>query len=71
MEEIPGQVLHYYDNKPTVDELMAKPDGLFHLLDEASRTNQSSDFILGKLSENNSLHTLFFISQLNFPPLDA
>jgi myosin heavy subunit len=49
MEQIPAQVLHYYDNKPTMDELMAKPDGLFHLLDEASRTNQSSDFILGEL----------------------
>jgi myosin heavy subunit len=55
-EEIQAQVLHYYDNKPTVDELMAKPDGLFHLLDEASKTNQSSDFILGELRENNSSH---------------
>ncbi|KDR20620.1 Neither inactivation nor afterpotential protein C [Zootermopsis nevadensis] len=52
VENIPAKVLNYYDNKPTVDELMAKPDGLFHLLDEASRTNQSSDFILGLLESS-------------------
>ncbi|CAG2068464.1 unnamed protein product, partial [Timema podura] len=30
-EEIPIQTLQFYDNKPTVDELMSKPDGLFYL----------------------------------------
>jgi myosin heavy subunit len=44
-------MLHFYDNKPTVDELMAKPNGLFHLLDEASKTSQGSDFILGRFKK--------------------
>jgi Myosin heavy chain len=51
-EEISAEMLYYYDNKPTVDELMAKPDGLFHLLDEASKSNHPSDFILGGYKEN-------------------
>lgn len=51
-EEISAEMLYYYDNKPTVDELMAKPDGLFHLLDEATKTSHSSDFLLGGFKEN-------------------
>jgi myosin heavy subunit len=59
-EEISVEMLHYYDNKPTVDELMAKPEGLFHLLDEASKTIQGSDFILGGFRKNSvSISTVF------------
>lgn len=65
-EEISAEVLHFYDNKPTVDELMAKPDGLFHLLDEASKTSQGSDFILGGFRVNSvsmsKVFQLLFIS---------
>ncbi|KAJ4441704.1 hypothetical protein ANN_11562 [Periplaneta americana] len=48
-EEIPVQTLEYYDNKMSVDELMAKPDGFLYLLDETSRTRQGSEFILKSL----------------------
>jgi hypothetical protein len=51
-EEISAEMLYYYDNKPTVDELMAKPDGLFHLLDDGSKTSHPSYFILGGFKEN-------------------
>lgn len=54
-EEISAEMLYYYDNKPTVDELMAKPDGLFHLLDEACKTSHPSDFLLGGFKENSVL----------------
>lgn len=53
-------MLYYYDNKPTVDELMAKPDGLFHLLDEASKTSHPPYFILGGFKKNSaSMSTVF------------
>lgn len=45
-------MLYYYDNKPIVDELMAKSEGLFQLLDEASKTSNPSDFLLGGFKEN-------------------
>jgi len=51
-EEISAEMLYYYDNKPTVDELMAKPDGLFHLLDDTSKTNHPSDYLLGGFKKN-------------------
>ncbi|PSN54627.1 hypothetical protein C0J52_10832 [Blattella germanica] len=51
-EEIPVQTLPYYDNKPTVDELMAKSDGFMYMLDEASRTGKGSKFILNSLESN-------------------
>jgi myosin heavy subunit len=51
-EEISAEMLYYYDNKPTVDELMAKPEGMFHLLDETSKTSHPSDFLLGVFKEN-------------------
>jgi hypothetical protein len=45
---------------------MAKPDGLFHLLDEASKTSQGSDFILGGFRVNSvsmsKVFQLLFIS---------
>lgn len=40
--------LQYYDNQPTVDELLSKPDGLLYVIDEASRTKSGHSFIIGK-----------------------
>lgn len=48
-EEIPFQTLQYYDNKPTIDELMSKSEGFLYLLDEASKTRQGSKYILRTL----------------------
>lgn len=39
--------LQFYDNKPTVEELMSKPDGLLYVIDEASRSNSGHSFIIG------------------------
>ncbi|XP_049948905.1 neither inactivation nor afterpotential protein C isoform X1 [Schistocerca serialis cubense] len=44
-EDIQLASLQFYDNKPTVDALMAKPSGLLYILDDASRNPQGSDFI--------------------------
>lgn len=38
--------LHYYDNKSSVDQLMARPAGIFYLLDEASRNGNGQEFII-------------------------
>lgn len=56
-ENIPIQSLQFYDNKPTVDELMNKPDGLLYVLDEANKNSLGADFIIGK-----SLELLCYIS---------
>ncbi|KAJ8867609.1 hypothetical protein PR048_031411 [Dryococelus australis] len=48
-EEIPLQTLQFYDNKPTVDELMSKPSGLLYLLDEASRSSRGPELIIETL----------------------
>ncbi|XP_054282333.1 neither inactivation nor afterpotential protein C isoform X3 [Macrosteles quadrilineatus] len=48
-ENIPLQPLQYYDNKPTIDELMSKPDGLLYIVDESNKNNQGADFIIEKL----------------------
>lgn len=47
-EEVPVLPLHYYDNKSSVDQLLAKPHGIFYILDEASRTGGGQDFIMSK-----------------------
>ncbi|CAH0394342.1 unnamed protein product [Bemisia tabaci] len=51
-EEIPIQALQFYDNKPTVDELMRKPDGLLYVIDEASRSSQGANFIAETLESD-------------------
>jgi len=67
-EEISAEMLYYYDNKPTVDELMAKPEGLFHLLDDVCKTNHPSDFLLGGFKENSVSMSKVF--QLPFLPIN-
>lgn len=59
-EEISAQMLHYYDNKPTVNELLEKPNGFLHLLDKASKTGQGSDFILGECMEESNRLVFWF-----------
>uniref|UniRef100_A0A1B6LPF4 Neither inactivation nor afterpotential protein C n=1 Tax=Graphocephala atropunctata TaxID=36148 RepID=A0A1B6LPF4_9HEMI len=51
-EEIPLQSLQYYDNKPTIDELMSKPDGLLYIIDESNKNNQGATFIVEKLQSS-------------------
>ncbi|KPJ11874.1 Neither inactivation nor afterpotential protein C [Papilio machaon] len=41
--------LHYYDNKSSVDQLMARPAGIFYLLDEASRNGSGQEFIMNAI----------------------
>lgn len=53
-------MLHYYDNRPTVDELLAKPNGFFHLLDKATKNSQGSDFILGECIKDGSHYVFWF-----------
>uniref|UniRef100_A0A1B6C2U7 Protein kinase domain-containing protein n=1 Tax=Clastoptera arizonana TaxID=38151 RepID=A0A1B6C2U7_9HEMI len=48
-EMIPIQSLQFYDNKPTVDELMNKPDGLLYVIDEANKNSLGTDYIIEKL----------------------
>jgi hypothetical protein len=38
----------YYNNRPTVDLLMAKPEGRMWLIDEATRTQKGAPFIIGQ-----------------------
>ncbi|KAJ0181639.1 hypothetical protein K1T71_002361 [Dendrolimus kikuchii] len=48
-EEIKVCELHFYDNKNSVDQLMARPLGLFYILDEASRTGSGQEFIMSTI----------------------
>lgn len=48
-EEIPIRALRFYDNKNSVDQLMGKPLGVFHILDEASRVTGGQEHIMSKL----------------------
>ncbi|XP_071448821.1 neither inactivation nor afterpotential protein C isoform X2 [Hetaerina americana] len=48
-EELKTASLAYYDNKPALDSLMGKPEGVLHCIDEATRTGQGNDFILAAL----------------------
>ncbi|KAF4517215.1 hypothetical protein B566_EDAN005269 [Ephemera danica] len=41
--------LTYYNNRPTVDLLMAKPEGIVWLVDEATRKQQGAPFIVESL----------------------
>ena len=60
-EEIPVPDLQYYDNKPAVDQLMSKPDGLMYLLDEASKQNEST-YLIGK----KNVFQPFFFNNIKF-----
>lgn len=47
-EEVPVTDLMFYDNKSSVDQLMGKPVGIFHILDEASRASSGQEFIMSE-----------------------
>lgn len=49
-EDIDTINLNFYDNKTALDNLLTKPDGLFYIIDDASRSCQDQDLIMGKLS---------------------
>lgn len=46
-EQVPAAQLHFYDNKPTVDQLMSKPKGLFYLLDDATKGRHGFEYLTG------------------------
>lgn len=46
-EQIPHQPYKYHDNKLAVDHLMIKPNGLFYLLDDATRDRLTYEFVTG------------------------
>ena len=46
-EELPPVNLNFYDNKTALDNLLTKPDGLFYIIDDASRNSQDQDLIMG------------------------
>nr|XP_012228924.1 PREDICTED: neither inactivation nor afterpotential protein C isoform X1 [Linepithema humile]XP_012228934.1 PREDICTED: neither inactivation nor afterpotential protein C isoform X1 [Linepithema humile] len=50
-EDIPTQRLRFYDNKEVIDQLMSKENGLFHIIDDASRQLQDAQYILEKIKE--------------------
>ncbi|XP_011703378.1 PREDICTED: neither inactivation nor afterpotential protein C isoform X2 [Wasmannia auropunctata] len=51
-EDIPMRQLRFYDNKEAVDRLMNKEDGLFRIIDDASRQMQDAQYILERIKEH-------------------
>lgn len=47
-EDIDTINLNFYDNKTALDNLLTKPDGLFYIIDDASRSCQDQDLIMGR-----------------------
>lgn len=50
-EEIRGHVLHFYDNREAIDQLMGKTHGLFQLLDIASKELETDQYVLEKIKQ--------------------
>ncbi|XP_047350442.1 neither inactivation nor afterpotential protein C isoform X3 [Vespa velutina] len=48
-EDIKVQKFHFYDNKDAIDRLMGKDNGLFHIIDDASRQLQDVQYIFEKI----------------------
>lgn len=53
-EQIPVINFRFYDNKLAVDHVMGKPRGLMSLLDDASRSRQTHDFITSSINSRGS-----------------
>uniref|UniRef100_W8BGP4 non-specific serine/threonine protein kinase n=2 Tax=Ceratitis capitata TaxID=7213 RepID=W8BGP4_CERCA len=53
-DDIPTDNLNFYDNKTALDNLLTKPDGLFYIIDDASRTSQDQDLIMDRVVERHS-----------------
>lgn len=43
--------MRFYDNKEAIDQLMGKENGLFHIIDDASRQLQDAQYILEKIKK--------------------
>lgn len=80
-EQIPITNLHFYDNKPAVDQLMSKPLGLFYILDEACRTNGGQEYIMStiknsskgpylKLSGSHEFSVAHYTGKINYDARD-
>ncbi|XP_020292574.1 neither inactivation nor afterpotential protein C isoform X2 [Pseudomyrmex gracilis] len=50
-EDIPSRRLRFYDNKEAIDQLMNKENGLFRIIDDASRQLQDAQYILERIKE--------------------
>ncbi|RLU25647.1 hypothetical protein DMN91_001804 [Ooceraea biroi] len=50
-EDIPMRKLRFYDNKEAIDQLMSKENGLFYIIDDASRELQDAQYILERIKE--------------------
>ncbi|XP_030383362.1 neither inactivation nor afterpotential protein C [Scaptodrosophila lebanonensis] len=53
-EDIDSINLNFYDNKTALDNLLTKPDGLFYIIDDASRSCQDQDLIMDRVAEKHS-----------------
>nr|AAA28721.1 ninaC long protein [Drosophila melanogaster] len=53
-EDIDTINLNFYDNKTALDNLLTKPDGLFYIIDDASRSCQDQNLIMDRVSEKHS-----------------
>lgn len=50
-EQIPAAIeFHFYDNKLAVDQIMSKPYGLLHILDDATRGRHDADYLTHLIS---------------------
>ncbi|XP_046822290.1 neither inactivation nor afterpotential protein C isoform X2 [Vespa crabro] len=50
-EDIKVQKFHFYDNKDAIDRLMEKDNGLFRIIDDASRQLQDVQYIFEKIKQ--------------------
>lgn len=55
-EGVPGNSLHFYDNKLAVDHLMSKPKGLFHVIDDSSKGRHTYHYITDALKKTDSVY---------------
>ncbi|XP_059220276.1 neither inactivation nor afterpotential protein C isoform X2 [Stomoxys calcitrans] len=53
-DDIGTKNFNFYDNKTALDNLLTKPDGLFFIIDEASRMSQDQDLIMDRVGEKYS-----------------
>ncbi|CAD7079978.1 unnamed protein product [Hermetia illucens] len=51
---VPPVTVNYYDNKQVLDQLLTKPEGLFSIIDDASKTAQDHEAILEKVQNKRS-----------------
>ncbi|XP_046961728.1 neither inactivation nor afterpotential protein C isoform X1 [Vanessa cardui] len=76
-EEIQTTTLRFYDNKNSVDQLMGKPLGIFHILDEASRASSGHELIMStiktkckgpyvKISGNHEFSVAHYTGKVNY-----